>query len=105
MVFDLYFEELKQRYPTAEATRRFIEVLKLGESYTEEQIADALDEALKRRCLDTADVGELLRRMTEVPVRRTTTLVDYPHLAAIRVNEPDLRCFDRLLDWTKGGGA
>jgi hypothetical protein len=43
--------------------------------------------------------------MTEVPVRRTTTLADYPHLAAIQVNEPDLRCFDRLLEWTKGGGA
>ena len=105
VVFDLYFEELKQRYPTAEATRRFIEVLKLGEIYSEGQLADALDEALTRGCLDTADVGELLRRMTEGPVRRTTTLVDYPHLAAIQVKEPDLRCFDHLLEWTKGGGA
>ncbi len=80
-------------------------MLKLGEIYSEGQIAGALNEALKRRSLDMADVGELLRRMTEVPVRRTTTLVDYPHLAAIQVNEPDLRCFDRLLDWTRAGGA
>ena len=104
-VFDIYFDELKRRHPTAEATRRFIDVLKMGESYSEAQIAGALDEALRRSCLDVADVGELLRRMTEVPVSRTTTLVEHPHLAAIQVKEPDLRCFDRLLEWTKGGGA
>jgi transposase len=104
-VFDIYFEELKRRYPTAEATRRFIAVLQLGASYSEAQIADALDEALRRRCVDVADVGELLRRMTEAPVSRTTTLANHLHLAAIQVKEPDLRCFDRLLAWTKGGAA
>jgi transposase len=104
-VFDTYFEELKRRYPTAEATRRFIEVLRLGERYTERQLAAALEEALVRSCLEFTDVTELLRRRTEVRGPQTTVLVNYPKLAAIRVREPDLRCFDQLLAWTKGGGV
>jgi hypothetical protein len=104
-VFDSYFEELKNRYPTAEATRRFIDVLQLGERYTERHLAAALEEALVRSCLEVTDVTELLRRRTEVRVPQATVLVNYPKLAAIQVREPDLHRFDQLLAWTKGGGV
>ena len=104
-VFDTYFAALKARHPTAEATRRFIAVLRLGECYSETQLAAALAEALVRSCLEVTDITELLRRVSEVRAPQATELVDHPNLAAIRVREPDLRCFDQLLAWTKGGGA
>jgi transposase len=104
-VFDAYFEGLKTRHPTTEATRRFIEVLKLGERYTEVQLAAAMSEALARRCMEATDVGELLRRMTETSRPEAAILVDYPALAAVQVKQPNLHCFDQLLAWTKGGAA
>jgi hypothetical protein len=104
-VFDVYLEALKARYTSSEATRRFVEILKLGEQYTERQVAAAMEEALARGCMDATDVCELLRRATEKCAPAAVSLVDYPALAAIQVKVPDLHRFDQLLDWQNGGGA
>jgi hypothetical protein len=56
--------------------------------------SEALDERTVAVDVDVRQVAE-----------KTTTLANHLHLAAIQVKEPDLRCFDRLLAWTKGGAA
>jgi transposase len=104
-VFDHYFERLKERHATAEATRIFIDILKLGRTFPETLLADALQEALERDCLVLAGVRELLRRRSETEPPSPALLVDYPHLARIRVTPPDLQCFNQLLPQMAGGGS
>ena len=104
-VFDSYLAWLQSRLPTAEATRRFIELLQLGERYPEAALAAAFAEALDRGYCEVAAIRELLRRGAEAAPPPSTPLLDYPHLAAIKVNVPDLRCFDQLLSWQEGVAA
>jgi len=104
-VFDHYFEQLKTRWPTAEATRRFVEILKLGEQYTETEVATALQEALKRCCWEVTGIRELLRRASEGATPPAAPLLDHPQLAAVQVKVPDLTCFNQLLDWQREGAA
>ena len=104
-IFDIYFDVLKARFATAKATRSFIEVLKLGESYSEAQLAAALDQAVKRQCLHVSDVQELLRRQTENEVPAAAQLSEHPQLAGIQVKAPDLNRFNRLLTWMGGGAS
>jgi transposase len=98
-VFDDYFEQLKNHLPTAEATRRFVEMLKLGETYSESELATVLEEALHRCCWEVAGIRELLRRASEGTTPSAAPLLAYPHLAAVQVKVPDLTCFNQLLVW------
>jgi hypothetical protein len=98
-IFDLYFELLKERYATSEATRYFVEVLQLSDRYSEAQLATALEEAVGRRCLQVADVRELLRRLNEEGAPLPAPLVEHPRLADIQVRAPDLNHFNQLLAW------
>lgn len=98
-IFDVYFELLKERYATSEATRYFVEVLQLSERYSEAQLATALEEAVGRRCLQVADVRELLRRLNEEGAPLPAPLVEHPRLANIQVQPPDLNRFNQLLAW------
>jgi transposase len=101
VVFDHYFEQLKTCLPTAEATRRFVEILKLGEQYSESEVATALSEALSRCCWEVAGIRELLRRGREGARPPTVLLLDHPQLAAVQVKVPDLTCFNQLLTWRR----
>ncbi len=100
-IFDHYFEQLKSRLPTAEATRRFVEILKLGEQYCESELATVLEEALNRCCWEVAGIRELLRRAKEGAAPPAAPLLDHPQLAAVQVKVPDLTCFNQLLVWQK----
>ena len=102
-IFDIYFDLLKQRYATAEATRHFVEVLKLSEHSGEAQLAIALEQAVERQCLQVADVRELLRRLSEDDAPFPARLTDHPQLAELQVKPPDLNRFNRLLTWMGGG--
>jgi transposase len=99
LIFDVYFDLLKARYATSEATRHFVEVLKLGERYSEAQLATALEEAVARHCLQVADIRELLRRLSEGETPLPAPLTEHPHLAKLQVNPPDLNRFNQLLAW------
>ena len=101
-LFDDYFEQLKKRLPSTEATRRFIEILKLGETHGESKLAMVLEEALQRGCWEVAGIGELLRRTSEGAAPPAARLLDHPRLAAVQVKVPDLACFNQLLTWQGG---
>lgn len=98
-VFDDYFGQLKSRLPTAEATRRFVEILKLSEQSSESALATVLEEALQRCCWEVAGIRELLRRASEGTTPSVAPLLDHPQLAALQVKVPDLTCFNQLLVW------
>lgn len=104
-IFDTYFALLKEKHPLTEATRCFIEVLKLGERYSEAELASALDEAVTHRCLRVSDICELLRRSTEVTPPQTTSLAGYPTLTDIQVEKPTLDHYDQLLPWSAPSAA
>lgn len=99
VIFDDYFEQLKSRLPTAEATRRFVEILQLGEQYSESALARALQDALQRGCWEVAGVRELLRRASVDSTPPVAPLLEHPQLAAVQVKVPDLTCFNQLLTW------
>lgn len=96
-IFDLYFQSLKQRNETTQATRRFIEILQLGHTYPESLLAKTLEEALARHCFTVSGVRELLRRRMEPNPPKPSQLAAYPHLAEIQVMPPNLQQFDQLL--------
>lgn len=100
-VFDDYFAQLKSRLPTAEATRRFVEMLKLGEQYSESELATGLEAALHHGCWEVAGIRELLRRAHEGTAPTAAPLLDHPQLAAVQVKVPDLACFNQLLVWPR----
>lgn len=96
-VFDRYLATLQARYERTEATRLFISILQLGETYGEEALAAGLEEALHHHIYSLAGVKEWLRRGQEVPAPAPAALTDHPLLAAIEVDRPDLHQFNRLL--------
>lgn len=104
-IFDTYWAALKERLSSSEATRRFIEMLKLGEFYGEEALAAGLEEALQRGYWEVAAVRQWLNRSHEGTRPPALDLLDYPHLATIQVKVPDLRCFNQLLLWQGGQPA
>ena len=97
--FDRYYNVLKEKHLTSDATRLFIDVLKLSERYSEAQLADAMDEAMRLNCLQLSHVRDLLRRMNEESPPPPTQLDSHPHLAEITVKIPALDHFNQLLQW------
>lgn len=98
--FDRYFELLKENYSTSEATRLFVEILTLGEQYSEAELADAMVEAMRLNCLHVSHLREVLRRMAEEDPPPSTPLASHPHLADIAVKTPELDHFNQLLPYT-----
>lgn len=104
-VFERYFAALQARQERMEATRLFIAVLQLGETYGEKALAVGLEEALERDIYTLVGVKEWLRRRHEPPMPAPAVLSDRPLLATIDVVHPDLEQFNRLLLWQERGAA
>lgn len=102
-VFDTYYAALKQRLDGSAATKQFIAILQLGQTYPESLLAEALQEALNGYCFSLAGVQELARRLAEPEPPTDTSLANYPELAHIEVAHPDLQQFNRLLAHYGGG--
>lgn len=103
-IFDTYYALLKQRLEVSAATKQFIALLQLGQTYSESLLAEALQQALDTHCFSLASVQELARRLAEPAPPTDTSLANYPQLANIEVAHPNLQQFNRLLAHY-GGGA
>jgi transposase len=101
-IFDIYFDSLKERYESAEATRLFIGILQLSQTISERELATALQEALSYHCFRLAGIEEIIRRQQERPPVASIPLPNHPHLADIQVTLPNLQQFDSLLSWEQG---
>jgi hypothetical protein len=102
-VFTTYYTVLKQRLEGSAATKQFIAILQLGQTYPEPLLAEALQQALDGHCFALAGVQELVRRLAEPAPPTATSLANYPQLTHIKVARPDLQQFNRLLAHYGGG--
>ena len=84
----------------AEGTRRFIKVLRLLERASLRQLTDAVEQALVLGVDDDDAIRLILEHRREQPVA-LFRLDDRPHLALVRVQQPDLSGYRCLL----AGGA
>lgn len=79
----------------SEGTREFIKVLRLLESATVKQLADAVEQALSIGATDADAVRLILEHRREKPVK-LFRLDGRPHLAAVQVAKPDLAGYRSL---------
>ena len=105
-VYDRYLAALRERWPTAQATREFVRILRLHEEYPEAVIAQALEQALCAHCYSIDGVKHLLRRLTEPDTSVTPLQENLPSVGSeIQVAWPDVQQFDRLLRGGEGEAA
>jgi hypothetical protein len=93
------FNVLRHRLETEredDGTREYIKVLRLLESATIRQVADAVEYALAIRTVDGDAIQLILEHRRESPV--TLFSLDHrPHLAGVHVELPNLRAYEELL--------
>jgi transposase len=77
-------------------TREYIKVLRLLESATIRQVADAVEYALGIGAIDGDAIQLILEHRRESPIE-LFSLDRRPHLAGIHVESPDLNAYDELL--------
>jgi transposase len=105
-VYDDYLTALRERMPTAQATREFVSILRLHEEYAEDIIAQALQQALNGHCYSADGVKQIVLRLTE-PAHDVAPLQEegLPVPDVDPVLWPEVEQFDRLLHTDDGGAA
>jgi transposase len=105
-VYNCYLAALREHLSTTEAIRQFVCILRLHESYSEELIAQALEQALAAHCFSVDGVKQLIQRLTEpTQPAEPLNLAHWPDLNRVQVSWPDMSQFDRLLGGQAGGVA
>lgn len=100
-VFDRYLDALREHVPASQATREFVQILRLHEEYAEGLIAQALEQALAWHCYTVDGVKQLVLRLVE-PAQPASQL-ELPFLPdAPQVSWPDMAQFNRLLSLPGG---
>lgn len=79
--------------------REFICILKLHRDHPVDLVAKAVTQALEYGCAHFDGIQLCLRQLTspELPVS-PMDLVSWPELMAVGIQEPDLACYDQLLE-------
>jgi hypothetical protein len=101
-VYDRYLAALRERLPEAQATREFVQILRLHADHPEPIIAQALEQALVWHCYTAAGVKQLVLRLVE-PAQPTSQLELPFVLNTPPVNWPEMEQFNRLLSLAGGG--
>jgi hypothetical protein len=106
-VYNRYLAALREHLSSpSEAIREFVRILQLHRSYSEELIAQALEQALAAHCFSVDGVKQLIQRLTEpTQPAEPLNLAHWPHLNRVQVSWPDMSQFDRLLGGQAGGVA
>lgn len=88
---------LEERYPDGRGVKEFVRILDLKEQVGEKRLAEAVDLALRYRCVGVDAVRHLLHQM-ESPWQQPLPLAAMPSgLAAVAVPARDLSQYNRLL--------
>lgn len=103
-IYDRYLMALRERLSGTQATRLFVQILRLHEEHPEHLIAQALEQALEWHCYTLDAVKQLLLRLTES--RPAATRLELPGPPATsEVHWPEMQQFNRLLCQVAGGAA
>jgi transposase len=101
-VYNRYLAALRERGSGAQATRVFVQILRLHEEYAEQLIAQALEQALEWHCYTVDGVKQLLLRVAES--RRPVAQLELPFTCdTLQVRWPEMQQFNRLLNQGAGG--
>jgi transposase len=93
--YDQYWEVLKQRQGKQGGNRAMIEILQMGQQHGYTRLRQAVEEALKLGCSDTAAVRYLLT--AERLEKSKPDVVELGDLIAYERPQPTLEAFDQLL--------
>jgi len=93
--YDQYWEVLKQRQGKQGGNRAMIEILQMGQQHGYARLRQAIEEALKLGCSDTAAVRYLLT--AEHLEKSKPDVVELGTLIAYERPQPTLEAFDQLL--------
>lgn len=93
------FLTLRKRLEAADqqdGTRRYVQVLRLLETYSLAQVTQAVEVALRLAISDAAAIRLLVEKACEGPQVANFDLSERPRLSAVHVPEPDLSVYSQL---------
>ena len=98
-VYERLLAHLRKKWPDGRGVREFVRILKLHRDHPADLVAQAVAQALEYGCAHVDGVQLCLRQLTspELPVS-PIDLVSWPELVAVGIQEPDLACYDQLLE-------
>ena len=90
---------LRDQWPDGRGIREFVRILKLHRDHPTDLVAQAVGQALEYGCGHVDGVELCLRQLMNpaspvVPI----DLANWPNLAAVGIEAPDLHCYDQLLE-------
>lgn len=96
--YETLLQKFQERYPDGQGVREFVKVLKLHQDHPAEQVAQAVQMALTQNCL-SADGVRLCLHEVRHPVTPPVPLdlSDQPRLRDVHTTQPDLACYNQLL--------
>jgi transposase len=98
-VYERLLAQLQSRWPDGRGVREFVRILKLHHDHPTDLVAQAISQALEYGCAH-ADGVELCLHQLLHPASAVSTidLDNWPQLAAVSTQTPDLQRYDRLLE-------
>jgi len=98
-VYERLLAHLRKKWPDGRGVREFVRILKLHRDHPADLVAQAVAQALEYGCAHIDGVQLCLRQLMspELPVS-PIDLVSWPELVAVGIQEPDLACYDQLLE-------
>ena len=97
-IYECLLTHLRKKWPDGKGVREFIRILRLHHEYPDDQIAQAVSQALEYGCGHLDGVQLCLRQLTEPDISiPAIDLAAWPQLVDVGTQEPDLSCYDQLL--------
>lgn len=98
-VYERLLDHLRAQWPDGRGIREFVHILKLHRDHPADLVARAVGQALVYGCGHADGVELCLRQMMNpgspmAPI----ALANWPKLAAVTIEAPDLHCYDQLLE-------
>jgi hypothetical protein len=97
-VYERLLAQLRAKWPTGRGVREFVRILKLHQDYPADQVAEAIEQALQYGCTHADGVELCLRQLmhseSSIPA---IELDNWPQLAAVNPQAPDLQRYNQLL--------
>jgi transposase len=100
-IYEELLAELQAKWPEGRGVREFVRILKLHQEHPANLLKRAIEQALQYKCAHADGVELCLRQLLNPELQiPAIQLGDWPRLAAVNAQTPDLQRYNQLL----GGG-
>jgi transposase len=96
--YEQLLARLREQWPEGKGVQEFVRILRLHETYPADVILRAVEQALAYGCAHFDGVMLCLRQMTPDPPLPIIDLSAWPELIEVGCQDPDLQCYDELLE-------